>query len=116
MLGLEFVHDKAGKEPYPELVTAVIKEAAQHGLIMENCGIYDNVIRFLCPSSSPTPSSMPAWTSWNRLSLPARNNQYFSPMTSRATLAMALAPVNACILPRSLPAAWANSLVWALMS
>lgn len=49
MLGLEFVHDKAGKEPYPELVTAVIKEAAQHGLIMENCGIYDNVIRFLCP-------------------------------------------------------------------
>ena len=49
MLGLEFVHDKASKKPYPELVTAVIKEAAQHGLIMENCGIYDNVIRFLCP-------------------------------------------------------------------
>lgn len=49
MLGLEFVHDKANKKPYPELVTAVIKEAAQHGLIMENCGIYDNVIRFLCP-------------------------------------------------------------------
>ena len=49
MLGLEFVHDKDSKKPYPELVTAVIKEAAQHGLIMENCGIYDNVIRFLCP-------------------------------------------------------------------
>lgn len=32
MLGLEFVHDKASKKPYPELVTAVIKEAAQHGL------------------------------------------------------------------------------------
>ena len=49
MLGLEFVHDKKDKKPYPELVSAIIQEAAQHGLIMENCGVYDNVIRFLCP-------------------------------------------------------------------
>ena len=49
MLGLEFVHDKESKKPYPELVSAVIQEAAQHGLILENCGVYNNVIRFLCP-------------------------------------------------------------------
>ena len=49
MLGLEFVHDKESKKPFPELVSAIIHEAAQHGLILENCGIYNNVIRFLCP-------------------------------------------------------------------
>lgn len=49
MIGLEFVHDKKGKKPYPELVHTIIQESAQQGLIMENCGVYDNVIRFLCP-------------------------------------------------------------------
>ena len=49
MLGLEFVHDKKSRRPYPEFVSAVIQEAVQHGLILENCGVYDNVIRFLCP-------------------------------------------------------------------
>lgn len=49
MLGLEFVHDKKSKRPYPELVSTIIQEAAQRGLILENCGVYDNVIRFLCP-------------------------------------------------------------------
>ena len=37
------------KEPYPELVTAVIAKAAQKGLIIESCGTYGNCIRFLCP-------------------------------------------------------------------
>ncbi|MCH4166550.1 MAG: aspartate aminotransferase family protein [Megasphaera sp.] len=49
MIGLEFVHTKKDKEPYPELVSTIIHEASQRGLIMENCGVYDNVIRFLCP-------------------------------------------------------------------
>ncbi|MCI1822244.1 MAG: aspartate aminotransferase family protein [Megasphaera sp.] len=49
MLGIEFVHDKESKKPYPELVENIIQETAQHGLIMENCGVYNNVIRFLCP-------------------------------------------------------------------
>ncbi|HCR43939.1 MAG TPA: 4-aminobutyrate--2-oxoglutarate transaminase [Ruminococcaceae bacterium] len=49
MMGIEFVKDKGTKEPYPELVKNIINEAALHGLLIENAGTYDNVIRFLCP-------------------------------------------------------------------
>lgn len=49
MLGVEFVKDETTKEPYPELVTDIIQEAAKNGLIMENAGTYLNVIRFLAP-------------------------------------------------------------------
>lgn len=49
MIGMEFVKDKNSKEPYPELVNAVIQEAVKHGLIIESAGIYGNVIRFLAP-------------------------------------------------------------------
>lgn len=49
MMGIEFVKDEKTKEPYPELVTAVVQEAAKHGLVLENAGTYLNVIRMLCP-------------------------------------------------------------------
>ena len=49
MIGLEFVKDKASKEPNAEIVKAIVQEAAQHGLMVENAGIYGNVIRFLAP-------------------------------------------------------------------
>jgi 4-aminobutyrate aminotransferase/(S)-3-amino-2-methylpropionate transaminase len=49
MMGVEFVTDKASKNPNSDLVNAVINEAVQHGLIMESAGTYGNVIRFLCP-------------------------------------------------------------------
>lgn len=49
MLGVEFVKDKETKEPYPELVSKIIKHAVSHGLIIENAGVPDNVIRFLSP-------------------------------------------------------------------
>lgn len=48
-IGLELVKDLETKEPYPELVTAIIAKAAQKGLIIESCGTYGNCIRFLCP-------------------------------------------------------------------
>ncbi len=48
-IGLELVKDLETKEPYPELVNAVIQKAAQKGLIIESCGTYGNCIRFLCP-------------------------------------------------------------------
>ncbi|MDR3112575.1 MAG: aspartate aminotransferase family protein [Elusimicrobiota bacterium] len=47
MMGIEFV--KEDLKPFPELVTAIIQEAVQNGLIIENAGIYGNVIRFLSP-------------------------------------------------------------------
>lgn len=49
MIGIEFVKDSASKEPNPSLVSALVTECANHGLIIESAGIYGNVVRFLCP-------------------------------------------------------------------
>ncbi len=49
MIGVEFVKDKTSKEPDAALVSSIIKYAANHGLLMENAGTYNNVIRFLAP-------------------------------------------------------------------
>ncbi len=49
MIGLEFVKDKKSKEPIPAMVKAIVLEAAQNGLMVENAGTYGNVIRFLAP-------------------------------------------------------------------
>ncbi|MDR2771024.1 MAG: aspartate aminotransferase family protein [Clostridiales Family XIII bacterium] len=49
MLGIEFVKTKAGKEPYADLVSAIVTEAWTRGLVLENAGTYGNAIRFLCP-------------------------------------------------------------------
>lgn len=49
MLGIEFVKDVETKEPNAALVAAIVKEAAQNGLLLESAGTYGNVIRFLCP-------------------------------------------------------------------
>lgn len=49
MVGLEFVKNQQTNEPNPELVAALVKETAQHGLLIENAGAHNNVIRFLAP-------------------------------------------------------------------
>ncbi len=49
MMGIEFVTDKESKTPNAALVLAIVKYAAEHGLIIESAGVYGNVIRFLCP-------------------------------------------------------------------
>lgn len=49
MIGVEFVKDKTSKEPDAKLVSDIIQYAAHHGLLMENAGTYNNVIRFLAP-------------------------------------------------------------------
>lgn len=49
MIGVEFVKDKASKEPNPRFVTAMVKSALQKGLLLENAGSAGNVIRFLAP-------------------------------------------------------------------
>jgi 4-aminobutyrate aminotransferase/(S)-3-amino-2-methylpropionate transaminase len=48
MMGLEFIKDKE-KTPWPELVTSIVQESIKRGLVVENAGTYNNVIRFLCP-------------------------------------------------------------------
>ena len=49
MIGMEFVKDRDTKEPFPELVTALITKAQEHGLLLQSCGTYENCIRFLAP-------------------------------------------------------------------
>lgn len=49
MIGIEFVKDKATKEPNPEIVSKLIRVCAQNGLLVENAGTYGNVVRFLAP-------------------------------------------------------------------
>ena len=49
MIGIEFVKDKATKEPDAALVGAIVQEAMNNGLMLEAAGTYSNVIRFLCP-------------------------------------------------------------------
>ncbi|WP_409967598.1 aspartate aminotransferase family protein [Bengtsoniella intestinalis] len=49
MIGVEFVKDRETKEPYGELVSAVVQDCLQHGLLVESCGLFGNCIRFLAP-------------------------------------------------------------------
>jgi 4-aminobutyrate aminotransferase/(S)-3-amino-2-methylpropionate transaminase len=49
MLAIELVLDPATKEPAPDLATAVVEHAAQHGLLLLKSGIYSNCIRVLTP-------------------------------------------------------------------
>jgi 4-aminobutyrate aminotransferase / (S)-3-amino-2-methylpropionate transaminase / 5-aminovalerate transaminase len=49
MIGLELVKDQETKAPNPELVGKVVQMCAQNGLIIENAGVYKNVLRFLAP-------------------------------------------------------------------
>lgn len=49
MIGVEFVTDRATKEPNEEFLGAVIKEAMTRGVVAVSCGIYHNVLRHLIP-------------------------------------------------------------------
>lgn len=49
MVGIEFVKDQETKEPATQFTSQVIQTCAQHGLLIEGAGTYNNVIRFLAP-------------------------------------------------------------------
>lgn len=49
MIGVEFVKDRETKEPNAEIVSEILKECAQNGLLLKGAGTYKNVIRFLTP-------------------------------------------------------------------
>jgi 4-aminobutyrate aminotransferase/(S)-3-amino-2-methylpropionate transaminase len=49
MLAMELVHDRASKDPAPELLSALSEEAFRNGLLLAHAGIYSNVIRSLVP-------------------------------------------------------------------
>jgi 4-aminobutyrate aminotransferase/(S)-3-amino-2-methylpropionate transaminase len=49
MAAVEFVTDRASREPAAALVKALVQRCAENGLILLSCGTYGNVIRFLPP-------------------------------------------------------------------
>jgi len=49
MLALEYVADRATKEPAPALASRVAEEAAKRGLLLLKAGVYSNCNRVLCP-------------------------------------------------------------------
>jgi 4-aminobutyrate aminotransferase/(S)-3-amino-2-methylpropionate transaminase len=49
MLAIEFVADRATKQPAPELVRAVLEAAMQRGLLLLKAGVHGNAIRVLAP-------------------------------------------------------------------
>ncbi|WP_138381182.1 4-aminobutyrate--2-oxoglutarate transaminase [Luteithermobacter gelatinilyticus] len=49
MVAVELVKDREAQRPDADLARAVVREAAEDGLILLSCGTRGNVIRFLCP-------------------------------------------------------------------
>ncbi len=49
MLAIEYVEDRATKEPAPAIATRVAEEAAKRGLLLLKAGIHSNCNRVLCP-------------------------------------------------------------------
>ncbi len=49
MVGVEFVKDRATRDPDTETCEALIQTCADQGLLVLNCGTHHNVIRFLPP-------------------------------------------------------------------
>ena len=49
MMGIEFVTDRETKEPAAALVSAIVQNAMNKGLLLESAGTYNNVIRLLIP-------------------------------------------------------------------
>ncbi|MFO7546508.1 MAG: 4-aminobutyrate--2-oxoglutarate transaminase [Trueperaceae bacterium] len=49
MLAIEFVKDQGSKEPFPDLVLEVTRQALKRGLIVIRAGLYSNCIRLLPP-------------------------------------------------------------------
>ncbi|WP_019097973.1 4-aminobutyrate--2-oxoglutarate transaminase [Pseudomonas putida] len=49
MAAVEFVTDRVSKEPDAALAQRVIDAAREEGLLVIKCGVYRNVVRFICP-------------------------------------------------------------------
>jgi 4-aminobutyrate aminotransferase/(S)-3-amino-2-methylpropionate transaminase len=64
MLAIELVRDPDTKEPAADLATAIVEEAARHGLLLLKSGIYSNCIRVLTPlvlSDSELDEALAVW-------------------------------------------------------
>jgi 4-aminobutyrate aminotransferase/(S)-3-amino-2-methylpropionate transaminase len=64
MLAIEFVLDRATKEPAPAVATAVATAAAERGLLLLKSGTYSNCIRVLAPLVLTDPELDEALAVW----------------------------------------------------
>jgi len=55
MIGVEFVRDRASREPDGPTAEAVASRAADAGLLLLNCGVYHQVIRWIPPLDVTVP-------------------------------------------------------------
>jgi 4-aminobutyrate aminotransferase/(S)-3-amino-2-methylpropionate transaminase len=53
MMAVEFVKDRATKEPWPEIVLEAVRRAAARGVVIIRAGLYSNCLRFLPPLDIP---------------------------------------------------------------
>lgn len=51
--GLEFVHSREGREPYPGLVAEIIRSSRRSGLLVDYCGAEKNVLRLIPALNAP---------------------------------------------------------------
>lgn len=49
MVAMEFVKDRSGKQPAPEIATAIVKAAMKKGLLLLKAGVEGNCVRCLAP-------------------------------------------------------------------
>ena len=49
MIGMELVDSKATKKPTPEKTMKLRRNMFESGLLMQGCGHFGNVIRFMAP-------------------------------------------------------------------
>tara|TARA_B100000287_G_scaffold427981_1_gene478606 strand:+ start:5300 stop:6568 length:1269 start_codon:yes stop_codon:yes gene_type:complete len=53
MIGVEIVEDQNSKKPAKEIATKIIDSCKNNGLLLVNCGLDGNVIRFMGPLTTP---------------------------------------------------------------
>jgi 4-aminobutyrate aminotransferase-like enzyme len=54
MVAMELVEDRVSKRPASQLTRDLIAGCQERGLVLLNCGIHGNVIRFLVPLTAAT--------------------------------------------------------------
>ena len=53
MIGVEIVEDIKTKNPSKEIAMKIIEQSKNNGLLLVNCGLEGNVIRFMGPLTTP---------------------------------------------------------------
>ena len=64
MLAIELVEDPESRQPAPHLASAVVKAAAERGLLLLKAGIHSNCLRVLCPLVITDPELSEALDAW----------------------------------------------------